>query len=362
MRLVATYPNDMAETPVLADFDQDGILDLLVRTTGDAGSTESTETISLLGGRGDGTFVARNSFPTSFLQPFDAVAADLNHDQIPDIISKGPLGSFVVRLGQGDGSFAEERTIPGVSSPSEFDSSTILVADFDKDGSLDVAIASQPNQFASVLRGHGDGTFFDQQDYSISGFPSGVTIQVHPPEFGKFLLTDWNADGIPDLVAANNYLHLLLGTGGGHFSDALHCSIEVSLTSEGSFPSLVVSDFDDDGRTDIATKDGALFGMNGCNFAKAIKFDVPNGQAAPIAAGDFNGDGAKDLVLSTWDGLELLIADGKGAFGQTVMLVPFPDWNSSDTKAITGDLDGDGRLDLIVVDAWATRVFLNTCQ
>ena len=45
-----------------------------------------------------------------------------------------------------------------------------------------------------------------------------------------------------------------------------------------------------------------LFGMQGCNFTRLVAFPSAYVSALPLVAGDFNGDGAPDLVFASWDG------------------------------------------------------------
>ena len=41
-------------------------------------------------------------------------------------------------------------------------------------------------------------------------------------------VTDWNSDGIPDLIVSDDYLHIVLGTGNGQFAKALDCGLRTS--------------------------------------------------------------------------------------------------------------------------------------
>jgi hypothetical protein len=69
---------------VAADLDGDGVLDLM--TTDNFGSFEFDNSISVLAGRGDGTFDEREPFEVN-VAPIDAVAVDLNDDRKPDVVT-----------------------------------------------------------------------------------------------------------------------------------------------------------------------------------------------------------------------------------------------------------------------------------
>ena len=66
-----------------------------------------------------------------------------------------------------------------------------------------------------------------------------------------------------------------------------------------------------------------------------------------MVAGDLNGDGKPDLVVSSAGGVSVLINQGKGTFAAPVSY-PTGSIGSELTSVATGDLDGDGKLDLVV--------------
>ena len=70
---------------------------------------------------------------------------------------------------------------------------SVVVADLNNDGTLDLVTASQSSSNVSVLLGNGDGTFPAQQTFSTGAGSSPRSVAV----------ADLNADGAPDLVTAN---------------------------------------------------------------------------------------------------------------------------------------------------------------
>jgi hypothetical protein len=366
----------------LADFDRDGAIDMVTpmptSVRGDflaSNPDPSTwnsyfDNATVFHGNGDGTFAVGESFPAGITglvgdsdanQSFSMVAADFNRDQVPDIVYRAvpPSDSLVpaeaqltvaVRLGNGDGTFGPEIGLAAGRNPS-----SIAVADFDGDGVPDlVSISSQATRL-SVYHGDGDGTFSGRQDLTVGGRPRVVTV------------TDWNSDGILDLVAADDYVHILLGLGRGGFAPALDCALSLAdWAMGGARPAPVIADFDQDGVVDMVGANAVWFGMHECNATRVVTFHSAYNTAMPLTAADLNGDGVPDLVFVSWQGVGYLPSDGHGGFGEPVILGDLDDPQGraqpDPTNAFAADVNGDGRLDLIVATQISIRVFLNTCK
>ena len=134
-------------------------------------------------------------------------------------------------LGNGDGSFRKQydaRTNPRVG----------LVADFNSDGNLDLAVANFLDNNLSILLGNGDGTFQTHVNYPAGTNPNALAGG------------DLNGDGKLDLVTVNytsNNVSVLAGNGDGTFQSHVDFGA-------GSGPAqLAIGDFNTDGRLDIVT-------------------------------------------------------------------------------------------------------------
>ena len=83
---------------------------------------------------------------------------DFSHDGKLDLVAVAasccPDGSVAILLGNGDGTFR-----PPVNYPAGAGPISIVAADFNHDGNLDLAVATGLNTYISILMGNGDGTF-----------------------------------------------------------------------------------------------------------------------------------------------------------------------------------------------------------
>jgi hypothetical protein len=327
----------------IGDVNGDGKPDLVVADyDGDA--------VSVLLGNGDGTFGSPTSYPVGAYP--DAVAlADLNGDGHLDIVCVSlnlnhlTLGGTVsVLLGKGDGTFAS-----AVNHVVGKNLASVVLADFNADGHIDIATSDVASGNVAVLLNKGDGTFQPAVPY-----PAGP----NPLSLGA---ADFNGDGKIDLVVTNfcdvsqdNFgctsqqttVTVLLGHGDGTFGSP------VSYPAGTSPFHLIVGDFNADGKNDIAVSHGAetaasisvLLGNGDGTFQAPASY--PAG-GSWFAAGDFNGDGAMDLIVGSQRGLVELLGTGTGAFYAAVRyFVPLSFGGIS--PVAVGDLNGDGRPDVVI--------------
>jgi hypothetical protein len=229
--------SDYFHSIAAADLDGDGWLDLvgipanspgyvyvMLRTTG-------------------GQFKAPVKYATG-TAPNSVAIGDFNRDGIADLAVLNFDDSISILLGNGDGTFQSQTVYPtGNSNDSP---GSIIVADFNGDGSLDLARAAAFSPAGTgILLGNGDGTFQPVHDFGDSNYGMAAG--------------DFNGDGILDLTAGAN------GSGTGIFPGK----------GDGTFPVVYNFDFQD-------------LGYN-------------------VAVGDFNNDGRLDIAATTNHGVVLLM-------------------------------------------------------
>lgn len=259
------------------DFDNDGKLDLAAANSNDGD-------ISILRGKGDGTFyvaVDYNVGPISY----SVAAGDFNKDGFLDL-AVGNIydGKIYIMRGQGNCAFVTTGSYNTGANPF-----SVGVGDLNGDGKLDLATANEGSASVSVLLGNGDLTFNTAVDYDAGSNPYSVAVG------------DFNRDGKLDLAVANylsNNVSVLLGKGDGTFNAAVNYAV-------GSYPaSVAVGDFNCDNKPDLAVANAAyygsvsiLIGKGDGTFDAAVNYNTKLNTAS-VAVGDFNGDGSTDLALA----------------------------------------------------------------
>ncbi len=231
----------------LADLNRDGKTDLVVG--GRCSGTTCASDISVILGRGDGTFQPVQEFNSGFSGLMGIAVSDVNGDGKQDVMVVHELGNAGVLLGNGDGTLqaAELFSTNGVYPAS------LIAADLNHDGKPDMIIGSYNpgtgHVAVGVLLGNGDGSFQPMQLHDTNFNRSSGLISM--------VTGDVNGDGKLDVIGAlpclgacnTTPMTVLLGNGDGTFQKAPNV---LSGGENRGAPGIVLADLNGDSKPDIA--------------------------------------------------------------------------------------------------------------
>ncbi|HEX7957332.1 MAG TPA: VCBS repeat-containing protein [Pyrinomonadaceae bacterium] len=329
-------PEDVA----VGDWDGDGKRALVTCYAGD--------TVKAFLGDGRGGYRPAPGPPFSVAAHTVAVG-DVNKDGRADLaLAHHDSFGVVVLLGAGDGRFA-----PAPGSPFEAYRAArphnhgLTLADLNADGSLDLVTSNHNDDSVSVLLGDGRGGF-----RHAPGSPFAAGRGPYPHAVG-----DVNGDGRPDIVAPDLLgagVSVLLGDGRGGFAQA--AGSPHAVTSRPYY--VAVGDVSGDARPDIvATHDdvttmSTLLGDGRGAFAAASTYDLGRSSYRVIAA-DLDGDARAELVIGGQGSVTVLLWGARGAYTHAA---GSPYAVGGDPRVALGDVNGDGRPDIVAADASSTRL------
>lgn len=329
------------------DWDGDGQPDLAIVHGGAAAGVAAR--------LGDGTTLPPAAGTSSYAAggaPDEATTGDADRDADPDLLVAD--GSAVQllrgdgRTGGGAAAFGPARAVDGVGRLVD-----AAVADLDVDGDGDLVAVTADGRAEVWL-----------------GAPDGATLLAPAPQAlvgaaARLAVADLDGDGAPDLVvsfASPDRVDVLAGRRDGTFA----APVSAPLTGDTDPTALALGDLDRDGSVDAAVIESrtrtaqVLRGVGGAlSAALAVDRYPVGGDPRDVALVDLNRDGRLDLLVLRAGpaGVEARLHTGAFALGAAILRSLDPGLGAPSSFA-AGDLDRDGRLDLVVASADQAQVEL----
>ncbi|CAF1678446.1 unnamed protein product, partial [Adineta ricciae] len=329
--------NDSRPTDVvIADLNNDQILDILV-------TNSATNNIGVFFGYDNGTFANQITFSTGTnSNPIKLNCVDFNGDHFLDIfVFNKNLNEFVILFGFNNGSFLLTTTysLGNYSNPESF-----AISDINNDEQLDVIVANSKSNTIDI--------FNSCYSTGIDSGPSSVAVG------------DLNNDKYLDLVVANNgtnNIAIFYGSGDGSFS-----SKQIYSTGRNSQPnSVVIGDLNNDNQLDIVVSNckndniGVFLGYGNGSFASQKIYSTGiSSRPQMLFIEDLNDDTYLDVaVISTYSlSLTIFLNNGNGTLSQRIDH-DIRTGLSPNSLAI-GDLNKDGHQDLVVTTYYGRNFYI----
>jgi gliding motility-associated-like protein len=305
-------------------------------------------------------FNERVNFPAATI-PACAVASDIDGDGKPDLIvtNTGSNSVSVYRNTSSSGSLTAGSFAPRVDFTTGSIPISITIADIDGDGKPDMVVVNKMSNTVSVFRNTSilsSVTFSARVDFTTGSNPFDVAIG------------DIDRDGRPDLAVTNyadNTVSVLRNTG---ITDVIYAgsfAAKVDFTTGNNPNSVVIGDFNSDNFPDMVVTNEAdntitafrNIGISGSISAGSFmeKATYATGDKPYDAAGgDIDGDGKPDLIVTNYSSNTVSVFRNKSSYGFMPAdwfdaKVDFPTASAPCSVSI-GDINGDGKPDLAVAD------------
>ncbi len=279
--------------------------------------------------------------------PQAVALGDLDGDgRLDAVLANGSANTFTVLKGIAGGGFAAATSIASGVNPR-----SLTLADLDEDGRLDLLLGTTGG--IQHWRGLGNATFT-----LVATLDAGTSSR-------SIVAADLNADGVLDVASANaaaNEVQVLIANGSngvptGGFAVAVRYAV-------GNSPArLLACDVDGNGALDLVSADNSggtvsvLRGLtsggapNGA-FAASVRTTL-GGNPSGLAHGDVDSDGRLDLLVTHGGGSTLHVLHGRASGGFTIASYPTP---LTARELALADVDGDGIADAIMVCAATNQI------
>ena len=354
---------------VIADFDGDGKPDLAV-TDYDSHSISVFRNVSALGTLNAASFAVRVVLPTAGTAqtPRMLVAADVDGDGKLDLVAgdHSSASILVFRNQAQPGTLTANSFAPQVTLPVAFTPGDVVVRDLDGDGRAEIVAAGFTGTKLSILPNIGSAG-----QLTTNSFGPRIELTTSDTTYG-LTVADLDRDGRLDIATGcnNSTVSLFRNVGGGVLSSNSFAP-PVSLAGPAAAHFMRSADLDGDGKPELLVTSylGATLSvfrnlatagtLTTGSFAARVGFALA-GRGHTISLGDLNGDGKLDVVVDTEIASSIAVFQNQSTLGSftSASFAPRVDlatgynaWGSS-----VGDLDGDGRPDILFANAYDNTI------
>ncbi len=307
----------------------------------------SAEVVVFLNNAGVFTQATGSPYPGPATAPSGApdqvAVGDFDGDGRPDVVVVDPflaeVGLYLNDPTPGNPLLVSTQTLGASPNPV-----SVVVADFNGDGDLDVGAGSNEDRFVR-LNGDGAGNLLPLPN-------QGVNTQ-------SVAVGDLNGDGLIDLVASStpagppSHLEVYLRQP----DQTLPPVADFDITLAETLGTIALADLDGNGTQDVMATDAvnnqldAYLNPGTGNYPAAASFTVPLSTVfASIATGDINGDGIPDFVANTNGNNGFAAALSTGPLAYTAVDQATTDFCQDVAVA---DLNGDGQAEVLTAEQTA---------
>lgn len=331
-----------SETSVFTDLNGDGNPDLAqVETSNNGGNV----TVQLLGASGN--VISSHQYPigSTTLSLTDIVAADFNGDGFPDLAvgddgGQVAPGAVWILLNNGDGTFKTAVKTTVTDGPYH-----LFAADFNGDGNIDIATANdQVSAEINVLFGKGDGTF--QTPITLTGIKGA----------GSLVAADFYGTGRSDIAVLDYLANTIV---------VFNANANGSFQAPQSYPAgsgpgyLIYADLNNDGIPDLAAA---------YSFSNSVQFLINNGSGGFTPSPPYLAGSDPNSLAVLYLGGPFVLLSGDQITGNVLMEFAAGDgtleapqlryMGQNPTALATGDVNGDGKGDAVVLEPGANAAYL----
>jgi ligand-binding sensor domain-containing protein len=354
----------------IGDLDGDGNADLAVANYG-SNTVSVYRNTSSSGSITTSSFAPKVDFVTG-AGPVSVAIGDLDGDGKADlaVTNNGSNTVSVFRNTSSSGSITPASFAAKVDFATGTAPYFVAIGDLDGDGKADLAVANVTNNTISVYRNTSTSgsittaNFSSKVDFTTGANPRSVA------------LGDLDGDGKADMAVANysdNTLSVFRNTCTSGSITTTSFASKVDFTTGSSPVSIAKSDFDADGKADLAVANNTSNTVSvyrntsssgpitSASFAPKVDFTTgvsPNS----AAIGDLNGDGKADLATTNFNSNTVSVfrntsSSGSISTASFAAKVDFTIGTGTNPQSLAiGDLDGDGKTDLAVANYTSNTV------